>query len=1070
MAPTLPFTTGWSTYALLLSLWCLFCSCQTQPLDGTSILRDSTSSLSFYGLPATNSTIELRDAVPSGLYSSKITSAPNFSELSYSSMLGWIFFKMWLDCKTFSREATTLSDRFLEYTFSNTKGLLVEFLNNLLWSLIKLYVYAFTITTRLIMTMTILAWRPILIICLLVVLTSMVYHLMRKLFSFIQIWWVIAPFLMIYRTVMYIHRRLFASRGDEKLVQGFKSFAVPMSPPGHSVLEIVHPDDSHMGYASCVRLKNGEEALMTSVHCISDSFKVRSFRNGIKIPLTEFQVLLPANAMDIVLLRGPPEWKSILGAKAAHFTPVNQLNKGAVSFFIFDKEWMMHNAKVTGTDGFYATVLSNTEKGYSGAPYWNGKSIVGVHKGHVYGDDSKNYNLMSPIPPVKGLTAPNFVYESPSLQGDVFSYADVSDIADYAEEVYEKTLAEPKVWKPASGKYWWEMAEEEDDFVVEAKTPPPDKPVENATAREQTPAPTVEKATVADSADSRPGKRAKWRRPLKNTGIHPAQARRIYKRVAQQHRLAVDSKDRLELHCNEGGGETAVSGPEQTAAERREEVAQKTQDLEHFFQAAYRWEESTSDIPGFRKCGKLPALYHPPKPKSTQWGERIISEHPEMASKVAGFGWPSFGAQAEETSLRLQAARWLKRAESAEKPTEKQRKLVIDRVVKAYEPCRTNAPHTSSSGSLIWSDFLKDFKEAVNSLELDAGIGLPYKLLHKDTHRQMVEDPKFLPLLTRLTWNRLQKMSQVDFQEMTPEQLVREGLCDPIRLFVKGEPHKQAKLDEGRYRLIMSVSLVDQLVARVLFQAQNKREIALWRAIPSKPGFGLSTDREAREFIESLSKTVGCSPAEVIHGWRNKIVPTDCSGFDWSVADWMLEDDMEVRNLLTINNNELTRRLRACWLKCITNSVICTSGGVLYAQTHPGVQKSGSYNTSSSNSRIRVMAAFHCGADWAIAMGDDALESPNSNINAYQKLGFKVEVASQLEFCSHVFEQEDLARPLNVNKMLYRLIFGYNPACGNAEVLCNYLQAVASVLNELRHDPQLVATLHEWLVPGAATK
>nr|WDD62983.1 multifunctional protein [Sugarcane yellow leaf virus]WDD63001.1 multifunctional protein [Sugarcane yellow leaf virus] len=498
MAPTLPFTTGWSAYALLLSLWCLFCSCQTQPLDGTSILRDSTSSLSFYGLPATNSTIELRDAVPSGLYSSKITSAPNFSELSYSSMLGWMFFKMWLDCKTFSREATTLSDRFLEYTFSNTKGLLVEFLNNLLWNLIKLYVYAFTIITRLIMTMTILAWKPILIICLLVVLTSIVYHLMRKLFSFIQIWWVVAPILMIYRTVTYIHRRLFASRGDEKMVQGFKSFAVPMSPPGHSVLEIVHPDDSHMGYASCVRLKNGEEALMTSVHCISDSFKVRSFRNGIKIPLTEFQVLLPANAMDIVLLRGPPEWKSILGAKAAHFTPVNQLNKGAVSFFIFDKEWMMHNAKVTGTDGFYATVLSNTEKGYSGAPYWNGKSIVGVHKGHVYGDDSKNYNLMSPIPPVKGLTAPNFVYESPSLQGDVFSDADVSDIADYAEEVYEKTLAEPKVWKPASGKYWWEMAEEEDDFVVEAKSPPPDKPVENATAKEQTPAPTVEKAMVAD--------------------------------------------------------------------------------------------------------------------------------------------------------------------------------------------------------------------------------------------------------------------------------------------------------------------------------------------------------------------------------------------------------------------------------------------------------------------------------------------------------------------------------------------------------------------------------------------
>nr|WDD62912.1 RNA-dependent RNA polymerase [Sugarcane yellow leaf virus] len=1070
MAPTRLFTFGWIIFALLLLQWCQYSSCQTQPWDSTSISKDSISSLSFYGWPGTNSTIELHGAFPGGSLSSKSPSQPNFSELNYSSMLGWIFFKMWLDCKTFSREAMILSDRFLGYSFENAKGLSIEFLNNLLWILVRLYVYAFTIMIRWIMTIVILTWRPLVTIAFLVFLSSATYQMMKKLYSFIQIWWVLAPLLVMFRLAMYLRRRLFSNRGDEKMVAGFKSFAVPMTPPGHAVLEIVHPDDSHMGYASCVRLKNGEEALLTSVHCINETFKVRSLRNGVKIPLTEFQVLLPAKNIDLVLLRGPPEWKSILGAKAAHFTPANQLNKGAVSIFVHDGEWKMHNAKVTGTDGFYATVLSNTEKGFSGAPYWNGKSIVGVHKGYVYGDDSKNYNLMAPIPPVVGLTAPAFVYESPSLQGDVFSDADVSDMADYAEEVYEKALAEPKVWKPASGKYWWEMAEEEDDFVVEAKLPPPESPVEKAPGEKQTPVCTVEKASTPVEADSGPGKRAEWRRPLKNTGIHPAQARRIYKRVAQQHRLAVDPKDRPELHCNEGGGETAAKSTEQTAAERREEVAAKTQDLEHFFQAAYKWEETPSDIPGFRKCGKLPALYHPPKPKSTQWGERIISEHPEMASKVAGFGWPLFGAQAEETSLRLQAARWLKRAELAEKPTATQRRLVIDRVVKAYEPCKTNAPHTSSSGSLLWNDFLKDFKEAINSLELDAGIGLPYKLLNKDVHRQMVEDPKFLPLLTRLTWNRLQKMSQVDFREMTPEQLVREGLCDPIRLFVKGEPHKQAKLDEGRYRLIMSVSLVDQLVARVLFQAQNKREIALWRAIPSKPGFGLSTDREAREFIESLSKTVGCSPAEVIRGWRNKIVPTDCSGFDWSVADWMLEDDMEVRNLLTINNNELTRRLRACWLKCITNSVICTSGGVLYAQTHPGVQKSGSYNTSSSNSRVRVMAAFHCGADWAIAMGDDALESPNSNINAYQKLGFKVEVASQLEFCSHVFEQEDLARPLNVNKMLYRLIFGYNPACGNAEVLCNYLQAVASVLNELRHDPQLVATLHQWLVPGATTK
>nr|AEG20965.1 multifunctional protein [Sugarcane yellow leaf virus] len=487
---------GWIIFALLLLQWCRYSSCQTQPWDSTSISRDSFSSLSFFGWPETNSTIELHGASPGGSLSSKSPSQPNFSELNYSSMLGWIFFKMWLDCKTFSREAMILSDRFLGYSFENAKGLSIEFLNNLLWILVRLYVCAFTIMIRWIMTIVILTWRPLVTIAFLVFLSSATYQMMKKLYSFIQIWWVLAPLLVMFRLAMYLRRRLFSNRGDEKMVAGFKSFAVPMTPPGHAVLEIVHPDDSHMGYASWVRLKNGGKALLTSVHCINETFKVRSLRNGVKIPLTEFQVLLPAKNIDLVLLRGPPEWKSILGAKAAHFTPANQLNKGAVSIFVHDGEWKMHNAKVTGTDGFYATVLSNTEKGFSGAPYWNGKSIVGVHKGYVYGDDSKNYNLMAPIPPVVGLTAPAFVYESPSLQGDVFSDADVSDMADYAEEVYEKALAEPKVWKPASGKYWWEMAEEEDDFVVEAKPPPPESPVEKVPGEKQTPACTVEKAST----------------------------------------------------------------------------------------------------------------------------------------------------------------------------------------------------------------------------------------------------------------------------------------------------------------------------------------------------------------------------------------------------------------------------------------------------------------------------------------------------------------------------------------------------------------------------------------------
>ncbi|APG75918.1 hypothetical protein 2 [Hubei polero-like virus 1] len=262
----------------------------------------------------------------------------------------------------------------------------------------------------------------------------------------------------------------------------------------------------------------------------------------------------------------------------------------------------------------------------------------------------------------------------------------------------------------------------------------------------------------------------------------------------------------------------------------------------------------------------------------------------------------------------------------------------------------------------------------------------------------------------------------------------------------------------------MSVSLVDQLVARVLFQNQNKREIALWRALPSKPGFGLSTDGQVLDFVQCLARQINVPSEEVVENWERYLVPTDCSGFDWSVAEWMLQDDMEVRNRLTTDLNPLTRRLRAGWLKCLSNSVLSLSDGTLLAQRVPGVQKSGSYNTSSTNSRIRVMAAYHCGADWAIAMGDDALESANSNLEEYKSLGFKVEVSGQLEFCSHTFVRPDLALPVNIGKMLYKLIYGYEAGSGSLEVVTNYLNACFAVLNELRHDPETVRLLYQWLV------
>jgi len=73
-----------------------------------------------------------------------------------------------------------------------------------------------------------------------------------------------------------------------------------------------------------------------------------------------------------------------------------------------------------------------------------------------------------------------------------------------------------------------------------------------------------------------------------------------------------------------------------------------------------------------------------------------------------------------------------------------------------------------------------------------------------------------------------------------PKQMLAEFLCDPVRLFVKGEPHKVVKILEGRVRLIMSVSLMDKVIEMVLHNHVNKHEIANWQRLPYKPGMGFT--------------------------------------------------------------------------------------------------------------------------------------------------------------------------------------------------------------------------------------
>lgn len=433
-----------------------------------------------------------------------------------------------------------------------------------------------------------------------------------------------------------------------------------------------------------------------------------------------------------------------------------------------------------------------------------------------------------------------------------------------------------------------------------------------------------------------------------------------------------------------------------------------------------------------------------------------------MAEEASGFGWPRFGTEAELKSLCLQASRRTEAQKQMCPPSRAQRESVVEETVQRYWAARTPCPLWLLGDTPDYRLFTHEFAKTLATLNMDAGSGVPYAGFQgKRFHEDWLSDPHSMMQVRELVWKRILRLLFKEWRD--PVQAIQDGMCDPLRVFIKGEPHKIQKLVDGRYRLIMSVSLVDQLVARLLFQDQNILEHQVFEAIPSQPGIGFSTDEQVLRFQQRVAQLSNASSFEEFQADPLRhVVPTDCSGFDWSVQQWMLEDDMEVRCRLTTRCSALCRKLRFSWLNCIQQSVFCLSNGTLYAQTSPGVQKSGSYNTSSTNSRVRVMASIHAGASWCLANGDDAVESPDTKIETYKLLGFKCERANVFDFCSHLFKEPGVAIPANIGKMLYRLLNTHTPLAQTLMQQIQYWEAAFSVLQEMRHLPK--ETLEELFV------
>ncbi|WCH76245.1 P1-P2 fusion protein [Ageratum virus 2] len=856
----------------------------------------------------------------------------------------------------------------------------------------------------------------------------------------------------------------------ERALNGFKPTFLPGTPPRGVIGEALDSLGARIGYFSCVKLQGGGRALMTAAHVWKDA---TSFQGPAgKIRKEEASIVMGSKKLDFILFEGPLNWGSLMGMSAKPLFTTDKLSRGQhVMYINREGSWKAQVCNLLSfeCDGFVPTECL-TIPGDSGLPIFDpkGSRVVAMHVGSY--TETEN-NRATAIPPIPNFTVPDTQYYKPveslyianklvDLQED-FDAPEIDVIVgDTLFSVKTKkgaiSVAKEKPlssqWVPKSGMYW---ADYEDDEDLESKKHPKPSSGSKNRGREQAAGSGIRCCgpphTTRTSNDTR--------RSLCPSTEEGANCGGTRQKSAQQGK-ARRKEDRnhppsawiarREPYSSRRPGQTCETSRRDDLCPG--EVPYSRTPLEEIFRDFYSWKEPKQGPPGFEFVGSCPfTKFKTEVGGLSTWGQSRVSNSPFLENCCSQFGWPETGAQAELSSLAYQAARRLAAQNKATVPHPALREDVIQRTVLAYRAAAVEADR--------WTLDLDErhmriaFADCVRSMKADAGCGVPFAgYNNQTTHGDWCFDDESYHNLESLVFARLHRLRTINFSD--PVQAVRDGLCDPVRLFVKPEPHKREKIANKRYRLIASISIADQLVARMLFRLQNERELELHMQIPSKPGLGFSKDEQVLSFVEQVASLASTTPEQLVASWPSYIIPTDCSGFDWSVQAWMLEDELEVRNRLTLNLSPELRRMRAGWLRCLSQSVFCLSSGVLLAQTEPGIQKSGSFNTSSTNSRVRFMASLYAGAPWCVTMGDDALEGVGSDLSVYEGLGLKCERADEFDFCSHIFQAPHKVIPKNISKMIFNLLCGVSPAHQSLKDRSTWWQAFGSIDEEMRHLPE----------------
>lgn len=262
--------------------------------------------------------------------------------------------------------------------------------------------------------------------------------------------------------------------------------------------------------------------------------------------------------------------------------------------------------------------------------------------------------------------------------------------------------------------------------------------------------------------------------------------------------------------------------------------------------------------------------------------------------------------------------------------------------------------------------------------------------------------------LQSMVSRRLREYAQCFELGVSPHEVPVESLCDPVRIFIKWEPHTKEKAAIGRWRLIWSVSVVDQLIDAVLWEESLAAEIAHYREIPSKPGFS-----PAYGGYDELFSS--------IDDGSDNIVTKDMQGWDWTMPGWYYWADTKRRIRLCLNAiPKWFEWLAMARTRCECCGWLVFSDGAVLVQNKEGINRSGGKRTISINgfgqignkiiTSLRLKGRFLWKEDALAAMGDDALErlhgiTPEQYSSTLADLGFRTKYVDkgrigEMDFCS----------------------------------------------------------------------